>query len=164
VGLRAVRTERLWVYSQYSVRLGQKSRGTPKKDPLEVPRRTVRVLQRARQARRLLSETLTRPIDGDAHLIGRLQRWPLFEWDVPTHVITGQYVGSEYHRTYVRSDPSYAKVFFNTIMYYVLENPLSEKTSPVSQRDKREHHRTTDTGQYYVLRSIRKICKRTRLG
>ncbi len=45
---------------------------------------------------------------------------PLFEWDVTTYVRIGQYVGSEYHRTYVRSDPSYAKVFFNIKMYYVL--------------------------------------------
>jgi hypothetical protein len=47
-------------------------------------------------------------------------------------------------------------------MYYVLENHPSEKTSAVSLRDKQERRRTTDTGQYYVLRCLRKICKRTR--
>jgi hypothetical protein len=36
------------------------------------------------------------------------------------YVRLGQYVSIKYHHSYVRSDPSYAKVIFNTIMYYVL--------------------------------------------
>jgi hypothetical protein len=48
-------------------------------------------------------------------------------------------------------------------MYYVPENHPSEKASAVSLRDKRELCRTTDTGQYYILRRLRKICKRMRL-
>ncbi len=47
-------------------------------------------------------------------------RDPLIRGDVAKYGRIGQYVGIRYHRTHVRSDLSYAKVFFNIIMYYVL--------------------------------------------
>jgi hypothetical protein len=87
--------------------------------------------------------------------------------------------GRTYVRTYLRAsrgysyvhgievtvctgDSCYAEVGFNTIMYYVLQSQPSEKTNALLLRDKQELHRTTDTGQYSVLRRLRKICKRTR--
>ena len=63
--------------------------------------------------------------------------------------------------TVCTGDSCYAEVGFNTIMYYVLQSQPSEKINALSLRDKQELRRTTDTGQYSVLRCLRKICKRT---
>ncbi len=95
--------EGVWVYSKYSVHLGQKTKTDAQEKPSSV-----------RSAYVYGTEQRSAPGTPSS------AQDPLIWGDVAKYVRIGQYVGIKYHRTHVRSDPSYAKVFFNIIMYYVL--------------------------------------------
>jgi hypothetical protein len=151
----------------------RKPRGDPAEDPAEHPRGTCRPsgprgLEVRHRALRSQPHTAIAKAGGAIRTLVPVTsppRPPLLRGRTYVRTYPGASRGYSYvHGTEVTvctGDLCYAEVGFNRIMDYVLQSQPSEKTNALSLRDKRELRRTTDTGQYSVLRRLRKICKRT---